>query len=335
MTTQPLIPGSLQNFEPGSGETARLLERVHHFIQGVHREVWLVGMLLALALITSTLIRSNEMVLGVFILPTIFSAYFFGRRHATLTAFASVLLVIQVTGPGGISRSLSDPALFLWLRICVWGGTLMLTGYAMGSLYERLKTRVSELRQTYYGILMILQQFISNDKYTHNHSYRVSVYAVQIAQRMRFGDDAVEDVRAAALLHDIGKLDISRDILYKAARLTGDEYKEVQGHVEKGVSMLEPGGGSLNRIIPIILAHHDQFDGTGYHPHKGTQIPLAARVIILADVYDAVTSDRPYRKAMSPFDAKEMIAKGAGRDFDLDVVRAFVAAFRAGEMEVP
>ena len=161
------------------------------------------------------------------------------------------------------------------------------------------------------------------------------MYAVQIAQRMRFGDDAVEDVRAAALLHDIGKLDISRDILYKAARLTGDEYKEVQGHVEKGVSMLEPVGGSLNRIIPIILAHHDQFDGTGYHPHKGTQIPLAARVITLADVYDAVTSDRPYRKAMSPFDAKEMIAKGAGRDFDPDVVRAFVAAFRAGEMEVP
>jgi HD-GYP domain-containing protein (c-di-GMP phosphodiesterase class II) len=80
-------------------------------------------------------------------------------------------------------------------------------------------------------------------------------------------------VRAAALLHDIGKLDISRDLLYKAAKLTRDEYETVQQHVPRGIEMLEPVGGALRRVIPIILAHHDKFDGSGYNPTSGDAIP--------------------------------------------------------------
>ena len=119
-------------------------------------------------------------------------------------------------------------------------------------------------------------------------------------------------MRAAALLHDIGKLDISRELLYKAARLTEEEFKHMQEHVSKGVSILEPVGGSLRRVIPIVLSHHDKFDGSGYTPTRGDEIPLEARIITVADVYDSLTSDRPYRKAMSPFDAKEIIVKGSG-----------------------
>ena len=83
--------------------------------------------------------------------------------------------------------------------------------------------------------------------------------------------DRIEDIRAAALLHDIGKLDVSRELLYKAARLTKEEYEQMQQHVTKGVAMLEPVGGSLRRVIPIVLAHHDKFDGTGYHPTAATR----------------------------------------------------------------
>ncbi len=205
----------------------------------------------------------------------------------------------------------------------------------MGTLYERKEAYVRELRETYHGVLMILRQFISKDKYTQNHSYRVSVYSGKIAAYLGLNSERVEDVRAAALLHDIGKLDISREILYKAARLTEHEFNEMQHHVEKGVQMLEPVGGSLRRIIPIILAHHDKFDGSGYHPTRGDDIPVEARIISVADVYDSLTSDRPYRKAMSPFEAKEIIGKGAGTDFDPRVVEAFLVAFRKGEMEVP
>jgi putative nucleotidyltransferase with HDIG domain len=151
---------------------------------------------------------------------------------------------------------------------------------------------------------------------------------------MRLSPERIEDVRAAALLHDIGKLEISREILYKAAKLTADEFNEMQKHVVRGVEMLEPVGGSLRRVIPIILAHHDKFDGSGVRPTGGESIPLEARIITVADVYDALTSDRPYRKAMPPMEARDLIAKGAETDFDPQVVTAFLNAFRRGELEL-
>jgi putative nucleotidyltransferase with HDIG domain len=181
---------------------------------------------------------------------------------------------------------------------------------------------------------MLLRHFISKDEYTEHHSHRVSVYAARIATHLSLPTARIEDVRAAGLLHDIGKLEISRELLYKAARFTREEYDEIQRHVDKGVAVLETVGGSLRRVIPIVLAHHDKFNGSGYHPTKGEEIPLEARIISVADVYDALTSDRPYRKAMSPFEAKEIIIKGTGTDFDPQVVEAFLAAFRFGEMDV-
>jgi HD-GYP domain-containing protein (c-di-GMP phosphodiesterase class II) len=123
--------------------------------------------------------------------------------------------------------------------------------------------------------------------------------------------------------------------LYKAARLTEDELAEMRTHVDRGVALLEGVGGSLRRVIPIILAHHDRFDGSGYHPTRGEDIPVEARIITVADVYDSLTSDRPYRKAMSPFEVREMIVRESGTEFDPDVVDAFLSLFRKGEMEVP
>jgi len=222
-----------------------------------------------------------------------------------------------------------------WIDITIWGGTLMVTGYLMGTLCDHRTAQVRELRETYNGVMMILRHFISKDQYTENHSYRVSVYAARIAEALDFSQERVEDVRAAALLHDIGKLDVSREVLYKAARLNDKEFAEIKTHVDRGIALLEPVGGSLRRVIPIILAHHDKFDGTGYHSTSGTAIPVEARIISVADVYDSLTSDRPYRKAMSPFEAREMIVKGSGTDFDPDVVDAFLTTFSRGEMEVP
>jgi putative nucleotidyltransferase with HDIG domain len=216
----------------------------------------------------------------------------------------------------------------------VWGGTLIITGYLMGTLYEHKNEQIKELRETYQGVLMILRHFISKDTYTENHCYRVSVYATRIAAEMNLGTDRIEDVRAAALLHDIGKLDISRDLLYKAARLTRQEYEKVQEHVSRGVEMLEPVGGALRRVIPIILAHHDKFDGSGYNPTSGESIPLESRIIAVADVYDALTSDRPYRKAMSPFEARDTILNGADTEFDPKVIAAFNALFKRGDLEI-
>jgi putative nucleotidyltransferase with HDIG domain len=305
-------------------------------LEEVNKELWVVLSLFSVGLLLNYAIASQRMILAFYALPTVISAYFYGRRHATLTALASVLMVVLLMlFRGPLAKDpFSLAALDRWVDVTVWGGTLIITGYLMGTLYEHKTDQLKELRETYHGVLMILRHFISKDAYTENHCHRVSVYAVRIAAAMNLDQERIEDVRAAALLHDIGKLDISRELLYKAARLTREEYEEIQKHVAKGIEMLEPVGGSLRRVIPIILAHHDRFDGSGYHPTRGDKIPVEARIIAVADVYDSLTSDRPYRKAMSPFEARDTIVRGAETEFDPKVVAAFQAAFRRGDLEI-
>ena len=243
----------------------------------LNKELLLILSIVAAAGVVNFFVAGQQLVLTFYNLPTLLAAYYFGRRRAVMAALASVLFVVwmnimnpRVLGAGtgqGMQRLLS------WSDLAVWSGFLLIFAYANGTLYEVSERRLSELRETYYGVLQILTQFVGNDKYTQNHSYRVSVYAMQIAEEMGLPEDQLEDVRAAALLHDIGKLDTSRDILYKAARLTEDEIKEMKMHVEKGIVMLNPVRGSLKRVLPIILAHHDKFNGSGYHPTKGSEIP--------------------------------------------------------------
>ncbi len=203
-------------------------------LEQVNKELWLLLSLFVIAGLLNFVVSGQRMVLAFYALPTVVSAYLYGRRHATLTALASVLLVVLLTRVN--PALLADSATLIpggrWTDITVWGGTLIVTAYLMGTLYEHKDTQVNELRETYNGILMILRHFVSKDKYTENHSYRVSVYAQKIALELRLDSQRVEDVRSAALLHDIGKLDISRNILYKAARLTENEFKEMQQHVE-------------------------------------------------------------------------------------------------------
>lgn len=305
-------------------------------LERVNKELWVVLSLFAIALLLNQVIAAQRMVLSFYVLPTIASAYFYGRRHGTLTAFASVLLVVGLLlfrSVSGVSAA-QTMAFTDWLEVVVWGGSLVVTGYLMGSLYEHKNQQINELRETYQGVLMILRHFISKDTYTENHCYRVSVYATRIAAQLNLPSDRIEDIRAAALLHDIGKLEISRDLLYKAARLTREEHERIQEHIPRGIEMLEPVGGALRRVIPIILAHHDKFDGSGYHPTSGDAIPFEARIIAVADVYDALTSDRPYRKAMSPFEARDVITNGENTEFDPKVVAAFNSLFRRGELEI-
>ena len=307
-------------------------------LERVNKELWVVFSLFAIALLLNHLIAAQRMVLSFYVLPTIASAYFYGRRHGTLTALASVLLVVGLllfrNSTATATGVQVGVAYTQWLEVAVWGGSLIITGYLMGTLYEHKNLQINELRETYQGVLMILRHFISKDTYTENHCYRVSVYATRIAAQLNLPVDRIEDVRAAALLHDIGKLDISRDLLYKAAKLTREEYESVQEHVPRGIEMLEPVGGALRRVIPIILAHHDKFDGSGYNTTSGEGIPLESRIIAVADVYDALTSDRPYRKAMSPFEARDVITNGAETEFDPRVIAAFNTLFKRGELEI-
>ena len=177
----------------------------------VNKELWLVLSMISIIGVMNYLVTGHRMLLGLYTLPTLFSAYFYGRKHAVLTAFASILLVglFGYYKPSIFSLP-SIPAMpdHRWFEMAAWGEILLVTAYAMGTLYDRNATKLTELRQTYRGLLVILRQFISKDKYTENHCYRVSIYAAKIATYLGIDADHIEDIRSAALLHDIGKLDI-------------------------------------------------------------------------------------------------------------------------------
>ncbi|RPJ71324.1 MAG: HD domain-containing protein [Acidobacteria bacterium] len=322
------LPGSI-----ASRASAPLLRQ----IEAVNRELWIILSMFVIAAILNFAVTGQRMVLALYTLPTLASAYFYGRRHATLTALASALVVsvLFYATPGLFTAGPFGMQGMLWLDIALWACVLIVTGYLMGTLYDHKTAQLEELRQTYYGVLEVLRYFVSNDKYTENHSYRVSIYATRIASFMKFSAEALEDVRAAALLHDIGKLRVGRELLYKAARLTDDEYRRMQAHVPLGVEVLETVGGSLRRVLPIVLTHHERHDGEGLNSLAGDDVPPAARVLKVADVYDSLTSDRPYRKVMPSFEAKDIIVKGRGTEFDPAVVDAFLAAYRAEALELP
>jgi putative nucleotidyltransferase with HDIG domain len=305
----------------------------------LNKELLLILSIIAAAGIVNLFVDGQRLVLSFYNLPTLLAAYFFGRRRAVESAVASILFVVwmDLMNPKvlGVSIKLGSQGILAWSDLCVWAGFLLISAYATGSLYELGERRLKELRETYYGVLQILNQVIGNDKFTQNHSYRVSVYATTLAVEMRLPEQQIEDVRAAAMLHDIGKLEVSRSILYKAARLDDSEMQEMKSHVERGITLLRPVGGSLRRVLPIILAHHDKYDGSGYHPTKGEKIPIEARIISVADAYDAMVSDRPYRKGLQPFEARDAIVKGGSSEFDPLVVKAFESAFHKQKLEIP
>lgn len=312
--------------------------KVFSYLGNVSKELWLIFSIVASAGIFNYFVGGQRLILTFYNLPTFFAAYYFGRRRAVEAALASILFVtwVDMMNPTILGRqSMELNGWLTWSDLAIWAGLLLVFAYATGTLHEHAARRLRELRETYTGLLQILSQIISNDKYTQNHSYRVSVYATQIAGEMGFDEDQIEDIRAAALLHDIGKLETSRDVLYKAAKLTDEETTEIKSHVQKGVNLLSPVAGSLRRVLPIILAHHDKFDGSGYNSSKGEDIPIESRILSVADVYDALISDRPYRQGLSPFEARDIILKGEGSDFDPRVIRAFESAFQKQRLEVP
>jgi len=254
----------------------------------------------------------------------------------TATASGLVVSILLYTRPALFQAGpVVNSSVTQWMDVLMWACVLIITGYLMGTLYEHKNAQLRELRETYYGVLEILRHFVSNDKYTENHSYRVSFYATRIATALRFPPESIEDVRAAGLLHDIGKLQIGREILHKAASLSREEHAEMRRHVPLGVEMLGSVGGTLRRVLPIVLAHHERYDAADPAGPDSDGIPLAARVIKVADVYDSLTSDRPYRKGMPPFEVKGIIVNGSGSEFDPVVVQGFVSAFDDGALELP
>jgi len=172
------------------------------------------------------------------------------------------------------------------------------------------------------------------DKYTGKHSFQVEKVAMVIGRELRLSGELLEELSMAALLHDIGKIAINENILNKPGKLTEVEYKLVQSHSQLGYDTLK-NLTSLEKIAEYILYHHERYDGNGY-PNRltGAKIPLISRIISVADVYDALSSERVYRPAMNLSDTLKIIVDGINTQFDPVVVDAFLAVLAKREAKV-
>jgi diguanylate cyclase (GGDEF)-like protein/PAS domain S-box-containing protein len=166
------------------------------------------------------------------------------------------------------------------------------------------------------------------DHDTGNHVERTVHYATEISRKLRLSREQIRIVEQAAMLHDLGKVGISDEILRKPSKLSRAEFEEMKRHPQIGVDIIRP-IQSLHPIIPAILYHHERWDGQGYpYGFEKERIPLLARIISIADVYEALVSDRPYRKAYSKREAIRIIKKSSGTQFDPDVVKTFLQVFK-------
>jgi putative nucleotidyltransferase with HDIG domain len=210
-------------------------------------------------------------------------------------------------------------------QLSSWGGFLILASFTVGSLYERNEQRVKELKRAYIGVLEILPKYFeSTDRYTKGHSVRVSELSMEIGMAMELPRPEVENIRVVGLLHDIGKIEISGEILSKAASLSTEEKELMDSHSLKGAYILSAVGSVLKEVVSIAVSYHKYYVET-FEENNGdkTKIPLGARVVAVADAFDAMTTDRTYRKGMQPWEALHEIVTKTGNQFDPEVVGAF------------
>lgn len=181
-----------------------------------------------------------------------------------------------------------------------------------------------DMRQLFFGTVASLANAIdAKSPWTKGHSERVMNGAANIAREMGFDEERIERVRLGGLLHDIGKIGVMEALLEKPAQLDDDEFPPIRLHPEKGVAILAP-IEQLKEVLPGILHHHENFDGSGYPGRlAGEMIPLDARIIAVADSFDAMVADRPYRKGLGVKEAADELARCAGTQFDPEIVDCF------------
>jgi len=191
---------------------------------------------------------------------------------------------------------------------------------------KQLHDANEELRRLFMGSIKALAQALeAKDEYTQGHSERVSEIAVSIGRHLSLSETEVSDIWLAGLLHDIGKIGVRESVLNKPGKLNDEEWKSIQNHPVVAERILCP-IEELTAVISVVRHHHERFDGSGYPDGLAeSEIPLGARILSVADAYDALTSRRPYRDALSVSDALSVLEDASGTQFDPVIVRAFLA----------
>ncbi len=260
----------------------------------------------------------------LYYIPIVFGAFFYGLAGGLMvSSFAGLTYSIFVSA-SGIPYNSNE--LFPGIASFILIG--LLTGLLSSRLEKKIR-QVTELYEkvndTYMGAVKALAEAVDErDHYTKTHSENVTKYAIAIAKELELSKKGIEDIQRASQLHDIGKIGIHDYVLNKEGKLTDEEWKEIKLHPSKAVKILEP-LHFLSEIIGIIRHHHERYDGGGYPDNRrGENIPYGARIIAVADSFDAMTTDRPYRKALSENKAINELKKGSGSQYDPHIVETFL-----------
>jgi putative two-component system response regulator len=194
------------------------------------------------------------------------------------------------------------------------------------NLEEKVKEQTDTINSMYVrSIDAMIKALEAKDFYTRGHSQRVTLFSLAIAEELGMTGQELEDLRRASMLHDLGKIGVREAVLNKPGRLSDEEFADIVRHPDTAVRILEP-IPFFRPLLPAILHHHEQFDGKGYPSRlAGSRIPLASRIMSIADTFDAMTSTRAYRKALPVADAIAEIRRCSGTQFDPDIVPAFLA----------
>ncbi len=301
------------------------MDRIRDLFFAHFEKILVVGLAIAVVVLNYVIVQKFAF-LNLFFLPVLVSGYALGRKSTLLVSILCVLFVVFYVVAVPDSFFPNGLTLTPVLDLTIWGGFLILAGLVVGSLYDEKERRIRDLRIAYLGVLEILTKYLeTSDRYTKSHSLRVADLAVEIAIAMEVPRAEVENIRAAGLLHDIGKIEVSSDLIRKAAELTREEKNLVQTHIKKGAELLQSVGTVLKEAVPMVMAHHEYYIRQGIfdNPEKLRSVPLGARIIAVADAYDAIVTDRPYRRGKPPWEAIEEIEKHSGIQFDPEVVDAF------------
>jgi putative nucleotidyltransferase with HDIG domain len=299
-----------------------LVQFKEYFIKNF--EQLMVLFILLSVIVLNYLIDQKLALLNLFYLPVLVAGFILGKKKAVLTSILSIASVSFYVIMYPQSYKPTQNILSLVITLISWGSFLTLSSIIVGYLHEENEIKYHQLRTAYIGILEILSKYIeSADKYTQGHSVRVSQYATDIALSMKLSARDVENIKVAALLHDVGKVEVSGELIRKAAELTKDEKSMMASHTEKGAQLLSSVGDVLREAVPLVLAHHEYFSPEENRETATDVPPLGARIIAVADSYDAMVTDRPYRAGMSVWKAIEELDRCTGTQFDPDVVKHF------------
>lgn len=334
------------------------MERAKQFIAQNLEKVTVLLILIGIGLIHFFVLDKLPF-LSFYYIPVLLAGWGCGRRTALMVSILSVFLVVlywvavpanfdesldrkyqelkTLEAAGGatdrvaaVEKEIAEHKLDVNFSLATWGSFLILAALLVGTLYEQKEKKAEELKQAYVGILELLTKCLEcTDRHVLGHSQRVAELAVEVARELRLPDNALEKVRVGGLLHDIGKVDVSVIALQKSAGLSEEERKEIGMHPLRGAEILQSVGVVLRGVIPIVRFHHErilnpQAEIPDLRDAKlNTELKLCIGIIAVADAYDAIVSDRPYRPGKLPWQAVQEIEAHSGTQFDPEVVAAF------------